>query len=188
MNGVPTDLIHTGQTAAGVPTPLTTPVYETTTFVFENAEGVVEYNEGRSAKYLYSRYENPTVVSVEQKLALLDRAESALLFSSGMGATATILMALVRAGDEGSCSSAVYGGTLHFLNDILVNFGVRVRFVELEELAEPERLVREGTRLLWFESPNNPTLRCVDIRRIAAACRARGVLSIIDNTFATPVN
>jgi cystathionine beta-lyase/cystathionine gamma-synthase len=168
--------------------PLTTPIYETTTFVFENAREVVAYNEGRSAKYLYSRYTNPTVVAVEKKLAALDVAEAALAFSSGQGATTTILMAHVNAGDEVVCSAAIYGGTLHLLDDVLSRFGVATRFVSLDDLANPESLFTDRTRLVWFESPINPTLRCVDIRRIAAACRARGVLSVIDNTFASPIN
>ena len=186
--GFATDLIHAGEAGVGIAAPLTTPIYETATFVFENTDEVVAYNEGRSAKYLYSRYANPTVASVEQKLAVLDRAEAALLFSSGMGATATTLMAHVSAGDEVVCGSAIYGGTLHLLNDFLVRFGVAPRFVSLEALAEPERILTERTRALWFETPINPTLRCVDIRRIAAACRARRVLSVIDNTFASPIN
>jgi cystathionine beta-lyase/cystathionine gamma-synthase len=181
-----TDLIHTAD--AGAAAPLTTPVYATTTFVFENAEAVVAYNEGRSTQYLYSRYENPTVVSVEQTLAVLDRAEVALLFSSGMGATATALMALLKAGDEVVCSSAIYGGTLHFLTDVMARLGVTARFVTIEALGRPERTLSDATRLLWFESPINPTLRCVDIRRIAAACRERAVVSIIDNTFASSIN
>ena len=168
--------------------PLTTPIYETTTFVFDNAEEVVAYNEGRSTKYLYSRYTNPTVVSVEQKLAALDRAEAALLFSSGQGATTTILMAHVNAGDEMVCGAAIYGGTLHLLQDVLARFGVTPRFVSLDELANPETVFTDRTRIVWFESPINPTLRCVDMRRVADACRARGVLSVIDNTFASPIN
>src|SRR3954463_9494556 len=100
MKGPATELIHAGETDRGIAVPLTTPIYETTTFVFDNAAEVVAYNEGRSNKYLYSRYTNPTVVSAEQKLAALDRAESALLFSSGQGATTTILMSLAKGGDE----------------------------------------------------------------------------------------
>ena len=159
-----------------------------TTFVFANAAEVVAYNEGRSSKYLYSRYGNPTLSSVERQFAALDQAEAALVFSSGMGAITTTLMAHARAGDEVVCSAAIYGGTLHLLNDVLVKFGVRPRFVSLEELGEPERIIGDATRIVWFESPINPTLRCVDVRRIAAACRARGVLSVIDNTFASPIN
>jgi len=181
-------LIHAGESDHGEPVPLTTPIYETTTFVFETADEVVAYNEGRSNKYLYSRYTNPTIVAAERKLATLDRAEAALLFSSGQGATTTILMAHAKAGDEIGCSAAIYGGTLHLLEDILAKFGVRPRFVSLEQLANPEDLFTESTRIVWFESPINPTLRCVEVSRLAAACRARGVLSVIDNTFATPLN
>lgn len=188
MKGPATELIHAGETDRGVAVPLTTPIYETTTFIFENAQELVAYNEGRSNKYLYSRYSNPTVVSVEQKLATIDRAEAALTFSSGMGATATILMAHVKAGDEVVCGAAIYGGTLHLLHDLLANFGVAPRFVSLDDLAHLERVFTDRTRLVWFESPINPTLRCVDIRGVAAACRARGVISVVDNTFASPIN
>ncbi|HTK29014.1 MAG TPA: aminotransferase class I/II-fold pyridoxal phosphate-dependent enzyme [Vicinamibacterales bacterium] len=188
MKGPATELIHAGEADLGLAVPLTTPIYETTTFVFENAREVLAYNEGRSQKYLYSRYTNPTLVSVEKKLAALDRAEQALLFSSGQGATTTILLAHVRAGEEIVCSAAIYGGTLHLLEEVLARFGVGVRFVSLEELARPETVLGPKTRLLWFESPINPTLRCVDIARIAAACRAQGVLTVIDNTFASPIN
>ena len=188
MRGPATELIHGGETDDGVPVPLTTPIYETTTFVFETADEVVAYNEGRSAKYLYSRYGNPTVVGVERKLAVLDHAESALVFSSGMGAITTILMAHLKAGDEVVCSAALYGGTLHLLNDLLTRYGIRPRFVSLEDLANPERVLTDATRLVWFESPVNPTLGCVDIRRVADACRRRRVRSVLDNTFASPIN
>jgi cystathionine beta-lyase/cystathionine gamma-synthase len=188
MKGPATELIHAGEGDLGIAVPLTTPIYETTTFVFENAAEVLAYNEGRSRKYLYSRYTNPTLVSVEKKLAALDHAEAALLFSSGMGATATILMAHTKAGDEIVCSAAIYGGTLHLLTDVLTNFGIHPRFVSLEQLAAPDKALTDRTKLVWFESPINPTLRCVDVKRIAAACRARGVLSVIDNTFASPIN
>jgi cystathionine beta-lyase/cystathionine gamma-synthase len=182
-----TRLIHAGGTV-GDAVPLTTPIYETATFVFENAQELLAFNQGRSSKYLYSRYANPTIVSVEHKLAALDHAERSLLFSSGMAAIATTLMTHVKAGDEVVCSAAIYGATLHLLDDLLAKFGVAPRFVSLAQLAEPERVIGERTRLVWFESPINPTLRCVDVGRIAAACRARGVLSVIDNTFASPIN
>jgi cystathionine beta-lyase/cystathionine gamma-synthase len=188
MKGPATELIHAGETGCGVAAPLTTPIYETTTFVFENASEVVAYNEGRSAKYLYSRYTNPTVVAVERKLAALDRAEAALTFSSGQGATTTILLAHLRAGDEVVCGAAIYGGTLHLLQDVMAKCGIAPRFVSLDELARPDRLFTGRTRMVWFESPINPTLRCIDIKRLAAACRAHGVLSVIDNTFASPIN
>jgi methionine-gamma-lyase len=185
--GAATELIHAGEDAPPA-APLVTPIYETTTFVFDSAADVERYQTGRTQKYLYSRYENPTVVATERKLAALDRAEAALAFSSGMAATATTLMALLQAGDEVVCGAAIYGGTLHLLSDLLTRFGLAARFVTLEELATPARAIQPRTKLFWFESPINPTLRCVDVRAVGSACRQAGVISVIDNTFASPIN
>src|ERR671919_459978 len=115
--GFATTLVHSGEGAAPA-TPLTTPIYETSTFLFENADAVRRYNEGAGGQYLYSRYENPTVVAVEQKLAAADGAEQAVAFSSGMAATSTILLALLKPGDEVVCGAAIYGGTFHLLEDL----------------------------------------------------------------------
>jgi cystathionine beta-lyase/cystathionine gamma-synthase len=185
--GFSTTLIHRGEGSTAA-TPLTTPIYETTTFVFDSAEEVQRYNEGRSSRYLYSRYENPTIVAAEEKLAAADGAEAALVFGSGMAATSNFFLTFLQSGDEVVCSAAIYGGTLHLLADFLPKFGLATRFVSLAELREPERVIGDRTRVLWFESPINPTLRCVDIQRIAQACKARRVLSAIDNTFASPIN
>jgi len=168
--------------------PLTTPIYETTTFVFESAAQVKAYNEGRSKKFLYSRYGNPTVAAVEETIASLEGTDAALLFASGMAATATALLGLLSSGDEVVCSAAIYGGTLHLLADLFPRYGIQARFVTLDELRDPAAAIGGRTKVLWFESPINPTLRCVDVAAIAAACRARGVLSIVDNTFASPIN
>jgi cystathionine beta-lyase/cystathionine gamma-synthase len=176
------------RSVAGAPAPITLPIYETTTYLFDNAAEVVAYNEGRSDRFLYTRYGNPTVAAVEADLAALDGAEGALLFASGMAATATTIMAHTSAGDEVVCAASIYGGTLHLLTDLLARFGVTPRFVSLDELAAPDALITKRTRLLWFESPTNPTLRCVDIRAVTAACRTQGVLSVLDNTFASPIN
>jgi cystathionine beta-lyase/cystathionine gamma-synthase len=105
-----------------------------------------------------------------------------------MAATSTALTALLSAGDEVLCSAGVYGGTLHLLQDLLARFGVTTRFLPLAALTAIEREVTPKTRLLWFESPINPTLRCVDIRAVAASCRAAGILACFDNTFASPIN
>ena len=185
---IATELVQRGAGPSQDVQPLTTPIYETTTFVFDNAQEVRDYNEGRSGKYLYTRYGNPTVTAVERKLAKLELAGKAMLFASGQAATTTALLALLKAGDEIVCSSAIYGGTLHLIADLLTKFGIHARFVSLEELAQPDAVLAAATKLLWFESPINPTLRCVDIEAVAGACRARGVISIVDNTFASPVN
>jgi cystathionine beta-lyase/cystathionine gamma-synthase len=183
-----TDLIHVAEGISDDAAPLTTPIYETTTFIFENAREVRDYNEGRSPKFLYSRYANPTVLAVEQKIAALEGAARALVLSSGQAATTTALLTLTASGDEIICSSAVYGGTLHLIADLLTKFGIRPRFVSIDELRRPDSLISSSTKLVWFESPINPTLRCVDVAAVASACRARGVTSVLDNTFASPVN
>ena len=108
------------------------------------------------------------MLAVEKTLAALEGAETALLLSSGMAATATALLALLKSGDEVVCSAAIYGGTLHLLADLFPRYGIKARFVSLDELRQPERVIGETTRLVWFESPINPTLRCVDIAAIAA--------------------
>jgi len=183
-----TELIHLADGVNGDAAPLTTPIYATATYVFENAQEVRDYNEGRSPKYLYSRYANPTVVAVEKKIAALEGAASALVLSSGQAATTTALMGLLKGGDEIVCSAAIYGGTFHLISDLLPKFGITARFVSIDELRQPETVLSPATRLLWFESPINPTLRCVDVAAIAKACKARGVTCVMDNTFASPIN
>ena len=167
---------------------LTVPIYETSTFVFDSVADVIKYQEGKLNGYLYSRYENPTVVAVEQKVAAVDGAEAALLFSSGMAAISTTLLTLLKPGDEILCSAAIYGGTFHIIEDLMTKFGVERRFITLDDLANLDRVIGPKTKMVWFESPINPTLRCVDVRKVAAACKKAGVMSVIDNTFASALN
>ena len=184
-----TELIHAGEGVdAGATPSLTTPIYETSTFVFDSVADVIKYTEGKLNGYLYSRYENPTVVAVEHQLAALDGAEQSLLFSSGMAAISTAMLTLLKAGDEIVCCSAIYGGTFHILEDLLPKLGIARRFVSIDALADPASVIGPKTKIVWFESPINPTLRCIDVRRVAAACRTAGVISAIDNTFASSIN
>jgi cystathionine beta-lyase/cystathionine gamma-synthase len=183
-----TELIHAGEGSAVSATPLTTPIYSSTTFEFCSAAELEAYQRGGSASYIYSRYANPTVQAVEAKLAAAEAGEAALVLSSGMAATSTALFGLLQSGDEVICASAIYGGTLQVLTKFLEHFGVRTRFVSMEELGRLESVLSPQTKVVWFESPTNPTLRCVDIAGVSAACRVKGVVSIVDNTFASPVN
>jgi cystathionine beta-lyase/cystathionine gamma-synthase len=183
-----TAVIHAGEGARPGASPLTTPIYATSTSLFETAAALEAYHRGGSAQYLYSRHANPTVEAVEQKLAILDGAGAALLTSSGMAAVALALFGLLASGDEVVASAEVYGGTRQLLAECLARFGVQIRFVPREALATPGKVIGPSTKMVWFETPANPTMRCVDIRRVARACRAAGVLSVLDNTFASPVN
>jgi cystathionine beta-lyase/cystathionine gamma-synthase len=183
-----TEVIHVAEGAREGAVPLTTPIYATSTFLFANAAEMEAYQRGETNKFIYSRYTNPNVEAVEAKLAVLEGAEAALVTSSGMAASSTALFGLLHAGDEVVCSSAIYGGTLHLMVEFLRRFGVEARFASLDELAHPDRVIGPKTGVLWFESPINPTLRCVDIAAVARACRARGVTSVMDSTFASPIN
>jgi cystathionine beta-lyase/cystathionine gamma-synthase len=98
------------------------------------------------------------------------------------------MLTLLKAGDEVVCCAAIYGGTFHLLEDLLPKLGITRRFVPIEALADPAAVIAPKTRLVWFESPTNPTLRCIDVRAVAAACRKAGVVSAVDNTFANPIN
>ncbi len=186
-HGPATRLIHTGERPPAAAS-LTVPIYETSTFVFESAADVEAYAAGTKPGYLYSRYENPTVVAVETKLAEIDGAEASLVFGSGMAAISTALFGLLEAGDEVVCCAAIYGGTFHVLTGLASRFGITTRFASLDEFRTPAALIGPKTRLVWFESPINPTLRVVDVASVAHACRAAGVLSVMDNTFASPIN
>ncbi len=183
-----TEVLHRGEGAPAGALPLTTPIYATTTFRFQSTADFERYLGGDPGKYIYSRYANPTIQAAESKLAALEAAEAALVTSSGQAATTTALFGLLASGDELVVSSASYGGTLHLVADHLTRFGVGVRYASLDDLARPESLLTDKTRVLWCESPTNPTLRCVDLARVASACRTAGVVSVVDNTFASPIN
>ena len=165
-----TKLIHAGDGVdTGATRSLTTPIYETSTFVFDSVADVIKYTEGKIDGYLYSRYENPTVVSVEQKVAAVDGAEQSLLFSSGMAAISTAMLSLLKAGDEVVCAAAIYGGTFHLIEDVLSKLAIAYRFVSLDDLATPARIIGPKTRMVWFESPTPRRPSCR--RRRPSGCR-----------------
>ena len=175
-----TDVLHRGEGAPDGATPLGRPIYTSSTFVFANVAAVEAYQRGETRHYLYARWGNPSVEAVEEKLAALEGAEAGLVTASGMAAATTALFGLLSPGDEVLCGAALYGGTLHLITGALRRFGITARVLSLDELADVSRAIGPATKLVWFESPANPTLRCVDIRQVADACRARGVL--VDDT------
>jgi methionine-gamma-lyase len=138
--------------------------------------------------YVYTRYGNPTVRAVEKKIADLEGTEDAVAFSSGMAAIATTIMTLVSTGDHIVSSQGVYGGTFILLNSLLRRFGVEVTFVDPLHSEEMDDAVKPNTQLIYVESPTNPTLRLVDLDMVSEAGKKRGIRTVIDNTFASPIN
>jgi methionine-gamma-lyase len=168
------------------PGPLATPIVQTSTFAFGSAAEVRRHLEGDEELFLYTRYSNPTVRELEESLAAVEDAESALALSSGMAAMTTAVASLVRSGDEVLASSSLYGGTVRLLTDLLPRFGVDTRFVGAAELGCVDRVAGERSRLLIVESPTNPGLEIVDLAKVCASAHARGLVVVVDNTFATP--
>lgn len=161
------------------------PIYQTSTFHFPDAHSE---SADRGKVYLYTRLENPTLEVPAEIIRQLEGGEEARLFSSGMGAITATVLSLVRSGDEIVALQDLYGGTLDLFTDLLPRFGIRVRFVSTSEAADPEAILRKGTRLVWLESPTNPTLSVVDLHRWADVADDCGALLAVDNTFATPIN
>lgn len=184
---VATKAIHSGDDPKhGVAGPVTTPIVRTSTFTFSSAEEMKRWAQGRSREYIYTRYGNPTEDVAARRLAELEHAEAALITSSGMSAISTALLTALQTGDEVIATSSLYGGTYRLMRDVFPRLGIRVHRIG-PDLAGFEAVVNERTRVLYTESPTNPTLRLVDFRKAVALAKKHKLTSIVDNTFASPV-
>ena len=165
--------------------PAAVPIYQTSTFEVTDNE---EQLRVTGSDHYYTRYGNPTNSVAERTIAELESAEAALTFASGMGAITTTIMALVKAGDHIVAQRDIYGGTTKFLTEWLPKIGVETTFVDTTDYAQHERAIRLNTKMLYLESPTNPTLRVVDLKKTAAIAKQHGLISMIDSTFGTPIN
>lgn len=181
-----TRAIHEGEVKHGLDAPVATPIVRTSNFTFSSTAEMKRWAEGRSKAYIYTRYGNPTLSVAEAKLAALEGGEAAIVTASGMAAISSALLANLQAGDEMIATVQLYGGSYRLMRDIFPRMGIRVHHVE-SGLEGVERLVTPRTRVLYTETPTNPTLRLVDLRKAVALARKYKLLSYVDNTFATPV-
>jgi cystathionine beta-lyase/cystathionine gamma-synthase len=180
--------VHAGEGETLAVPSTTTPVYLATTYRFPSAAEAAAYLDHPEGRWLYARLENPTVVAAERKIAALEGAEAAACFGSGMAALSAALLASLRAGDALLVCDTIYGQTTRLARDVLERFGVEIRVVPFDGLAAAVAAAPAHARALVFESPTNPMLRVADVPAVAAACRARGIRSVLDATFASPVN
>ena len=162
-------------------------LYLTQGYVYPNAESAEARFKGEQPGYVYSRYANPTVRMLEERIALLEGAEDARATSSGMAAVTTSLMAIVSAGDHVVAARALFGSCLYIIEDLLARFGVTHTLVDGQDLDQWQAAVRPNTKAFFLESPTNPTLEIIDIAGVAKIARKAGVRLIVDNVFATPV-
>jgi methionine-gamma-lyase len=191
--GLATKAIH-GKHLHAFKGPVATPIYQTSTYRFESSRDAIRYAQGDQSVLVYTRYHNPSVNEVEDRIALMERGEAAALFSSGMAAVSTAILSLCEAGEEVVSTSALYGGTYRFFRDALPRYGIGVKFVDGRSLEDLTYLITPKTKVVYFETPTNPTLSLVDIEKLVRLTRRSArefrtnITTIIDNTFATILN
>ena len=168
---------------------LIAPIYETSTFGFTKAEDVpmAVANSGKKG-YTYSRWDNPTVVRLEKKLAAFERGGGGVGFSSGMAAISTSIFAFLKKGTHVLAIKDLYGGTYGLLHDLLPELGFSTDLVDTADFGALERGMKKSTRIVYVESPTNPTLKLVDIAKAAKLAHSAGAVLMVDNTFASPIN
>ena len=162
------------------------PIFTTSSFVFESAEDAAAKFIGQDGANVYSRYTNPTVRMLEQRLAALEQAEAAVATASGMAAILSVCMAFLQVGDRVVCSRDVFGSTIGLFQNYMSKFGVDVCFVPLTDVDAWEREVKPGTKLVFCESPSNPLCEVADLEKLAAVTHRVGAKLVVDNCFCTP--
>ena len=185
--GPRTKAVHAGEgpdpiTGASAPN-----IVMSSTFVLDEPAGFSAYDIPEDAPYVYSRWSNPTVRQLEDKLAALEQAPTCRCFASGMAATAAVLLSVLKTGERLVMSDANYPGTAEFARNNLARMGIEVVTVNFSDLAAVEQAVTRSTSLLWGETPANPTMRITDIQAVADIAHQSGARLAIDSTFATPM-
>ena len=167
--------------------PVIAPVHLTATYKFDNSDDLIDVVQNRSG-YLYSRWDNPSVVEVEKSIAALEGYDRALGFGSGMAAITTAIMANVKSGDRIISTREIYGGTFELLNDVLVKLNVNPVFVNCWKTRRIIDEIQKEVTVLYLETPTNPLLRVADIKPLADAAHEKGAVVMLDATFASPIN
>jgi len=185
--GPQTLAIHAGEPRKhGVGAPVGTEICRSSTFTFSSTAEMKRWAEGKSSAYIYTRYGNPTLTVAEKKIAALEGAEAAVVTSSGMAAISSALLGVLKQGDELISTAQLYGGSYRLMRDVFPDMGITVRHVPTS-LEGIESLVTPRTKVLYVETPTNPTLRLVNLEKAIAFAKKHNLISIIDNTFATPI-
>jgi methionine-gamma-lyase len=184
--GPQTLAVHAGEpTRHGVNAGVGTNISRTSNFTFSSTQEMKEWAEGKNTAYIYTRYGNPTLTVAEGKIAALEGAESAVVTASGMAAISSALFGALKQGDELISTAQLYGGSYRLMRDVFPDLGITVRHVGTS-LEGIESLVTPRTKVLYVETPTNPTLRLVNLERAVLFAKKHQLTSIIDNTFATP--
>ncbi|GLU50962.1 cystathionine gamma-synthase [Dyadobacter frigoris] len=172
-----TKAIHAGVEPDPTTGAIMTPIYQTSTYVQESP--------GKHKGYEYSRTHNPTRTALQNALAALENGKHGICYASGLAATDAVLK-LFRPGDEIIATNDIYGGTYRIMKKIYEPFGLVFHFVDMSDIKEIEKVISEKTKMIWVETPTNPLLKIIDIEAVTSVCKQKGILSVVDNTFASP--
>ncbi len=188
-----TRVVHAGEKRIKPYHAITTPVVQTSTFTFEDTRDLVDYMDAKiwgdqTGREEYGRYGNPTISAAEAKLANLDGGEAACLFSSGMAAVTTTLLSLLSAGSHVVLTDDCYRRTRQFVTKFLARYGVEATQVPMGDYEALEAAIRPNTKVILSESPTNPYLRVLDLEKLVAIAKKHQVKTVVDSTFATPIN
>ncbi|MGH0426666.1 MULTISPECIES: methionine gamma-lyase [Bacillus] len=181
-----TALIHHGYTSAEHKGSLTPPLFQTSTFTFETAQQGEASFAGVDPSYIYSRLGNPTVKLFEERMAVLEGGEEALAFGSGMAAISATLIGFLKAGDHIICSNGLYGCTYGFLEVLEEKFMITHSFCDMETEDDVENKIRPNTKVIFVETPINPTMKLIDLKQVIRVGKRNGLLVVVDNTFCSP--
>ncbi len=181
-----TKAVHAGQHPDPAVGSVVVPIYETSAFVFDSAEQGAARFAGTEEGYIYTRLGNPTIRALERNIAELENGEDARACASGMAAINTAVIAIVKKGDHMVAGDCLYGGTLKLFMDIFSKFGIECTLVDSSDAANIEAAIRENTRLIYIETPANPTMKLTDIRATVKIAEEHRLLTVVDNTFMSP--
>ncbi len=184
--GIDTICIHSGH-KSNPEGAVVTPIYQTSTFKFENADHGARLFKGEEEGYIYTRMRNPTVEAMEDAVAALEGGYKALGCASGMAAVHTLFTAVVEKGDHIVCCNAAYGPTIVLLREIFSKYGVETTFVDTSDLVAVKNAMRNNTKLVFVETPGNPTLVISDIEEICKIAKSYNAKVAVDNTFMSPI-
>ena len=186
--GKNTQAVHSGEKRDPQTGAVNTPIYLTSTFGFDKVEHQKEAVENRKARYLYSRWGNPTVDATANKISALEGAEETRVVASGMAAISSVVLGTVKAGEHIVTIEDLYGGTLSLMNDLLPRFNIETTYVKTGDSQALEKAIKPNTKLIYLETPTNPLVNLINLKEIAEIAQERGITTVCDNTFATPIN
>ncbi|PGS48290.1 methionine gamma-lyase [Bacillus sp. AFS041924] len=186
INQFDTKLIHEGYKTSEYHGSLTPPLFHTSTYTFPTAQHGEQSFAGEREDFIYSRLGNPTVQILEERMAALEEGEAALAFGSGMAAVSATIFSLISTGDHILCSKGIYGCTYGFLEMLESKFGIQHNFCEMDTEEEIQDLIQENTKVIFIETPINPTMKVIDIEMVVEVAKKNNIIVVVDNTFCSP--